>query len=113
VQSVPASQSRPGPRPIPAPALVSGDKAVSAPRPVPQAPQKRKLSYKEQRELAGLPAQIESLEQQQLRLEKALAEPGFYQSPPEEIQRVTRELADVQLELEAAFARWNRLESGN
>jgi ATP-binding cassette subfamily F protein uup len=69
------------------------------------------LSYKEQRELDGLPAQIESLEQQQRRLEKTLAEPGFFQSPPEEIQRVTRELADVQLRLEAAFTRWTQLES--
>jgi ATP-binding cassette subfamily F protein uup len=110
VQSVPPSQSRPGPGPTPAPG--GHGKAVAVPRPAPEAPQKRKLSYKEQRELAGLPAQIEALEQQERRLEKALTAPGFYQSLPEEIQRVTRELADVQRELEAAFARWNRLESG-
>jgi ATP-binding cassette subfamily F protein uup len=81
-------------------------------RPAPAELRKKKLSYKEQRELAALPAQIDALEQQLLRFEKALAEPGFYQSQPEEIQRVTRELADVQLRLEAAFTRWNQLESG-
>ena len=101
------------PDPAPAPELSNmGAAGASAGKPAPANPRKRKLSYKEQRELAALPAQIETLEQQQRQLEKTLAEPGFYQSAPEEIQRVTRELAEVQLGLEAAFSRWNQLESG-
>ena len=67
---------------------------------------------REEEELRSLRQNVQNLEQQLLRFEKALAEPGFYQSQPEEIQRVTRELADVQLRLEAAFTRWNQLESG-
>jgi ATP-binding cassette subfamily F protein uup len=106
-QPAPASESEPGQKRPPA----ASAKSRPATRPTPADPPKRKLSYKEQRELAGLPAQIETLEQQQRRLEKALAEPGFYQSAPEEIQRLTRELADVQLRLEAAFSRWNQLEA--
>jgi ATP-binding cassette subfamily F protein uup len=109
-QPLPAVQPEPGPGPARGPAPM-GSARTPAGRPAPAEPQKRKLSYREQRELAALPAQIEALEQQQRRLEKALAEPGFYQSPPEEIQRVTRELADGQLRLEAAFARWYQLES--
>jgi ATP-binding cassette subfamily F protein uup len=109
----PGPEPLPGsfPAPFPAP-TPPGSTRAAALRPGPAEPRKRKLSYKEQRELAALPAQIEALEQQQLRLEKALAERGFYQSSPDEIQRVTRELADAQLRLEAAFTRWNQLESG-
>jgi ATP-binding cassette subfamily F protein uup len=70
------------------------------------------LSYKEQRELNDLPAQIESLEKQQSELELRLAEPDFYQSPQEEIQRVTRQLADVHAQLEKVFERWDELENG-
>jgi ATP-binding cassette subfamily F protein uup len=76
------------------------------------AEQKRKLSYKEQRELGGLPARIELLEKQQLQLEGQLAAPGFYQSPQEEIHRVTKELAKVHAQLEACYQRWDELETG-
>jgi len=76
------------------------------------APQKRKLSYKEQRELENLPARIESLEKRQSELETQLADPGFYQSPQEEIQRTTQELAEVHSELELCFQRWGQLEEG-
>ncbi len=72
---------------------------------------KRKLSYKEQRELDQLPAAIESLERQQSQLGDKLSEPGFYQSEPQEIQRVTQQMADLQSELEAAYSRWDELEA--
>jgi ATP-binding cassette subfamily F protein uup len=75
--------------------------------------QRRKLSYKEQRELDSLPGLIEELEGQQRLLEQTLAAPGFYQSPPAEVQRVTGALAEVQLRLEGVFERWSQLESGD
>jgi len=78
----------------------------------PHASRTRKLSYMEQRELDSLPARIETLERQQSELARMLAEPGFYQSPQEQIQQVTRQLADAQAELEACYERWNELESG-
>lgn len=43
---------------------------------------KRKLSYKEQRELDSLPAQIEALETEQADLEKALADGSLYANDP-------------------------------
>jgi ATP-binding cassette subfamily F protein uup len=76
----------------------------------PPAPARRKLSYNEQRELGGLPALIEELEQQQSQLEEQISAPGFYQSDHKLIQRVTRELAQVQAKLETAFERWEALE---
>jgi len=79
----------------------------------PTGAKKPKLSYKDQRELGNLPGKIEKLEKQQTQLEAQLSEPGFYQSGNEQVQRVTRELAEVQAKLEAAFGRWGELESNN
>ena len=73
---------------------------------------KPKLSYKDQRELGNLPGKIEKLEKKHTLLEEQLSEPGFYQSDHEQVQRVTRELAEVQAQLEVAFDRWGELESG-
>jgi len=83
------------------PAAIKKDKAAG---------KRRKLSYREQRELGSLPGQIEALEQQQSQLEEEMSAPGFYQSDYEEVQRVTRELAQIQAQLERAFERWNALE---
>ncbi len=74
------------------------------------APKKKKLSYKEQRELAAMPGLIESLEQRQQALEATMAEPNFYQREPGQAQGVIAQLASVQAELEAAFARWAELD---
>jgi ATP-binding cassette subfamily F protein uup len=73
---------------------------------------RRKLSYNEQRELGRLPGQIETLEQQQSLLQEKMSAAGFYQSGYQEIQQVTNELANLQTELEKAYARWDALEAG-
>jgi ATP-binding cassette subfamily F protein uup len=75
------------------------------------AVKKRRLSYKEQRELGSLPLQIEKLEQQVESLTATMSGPNFYQSGFADIQGITQELAEVQLQLEAAFQRWSELES--
>ena len=99
-------------QPFSAPAATTAPKPAAASTEGRPAGRKHKLSYKEQRELNDLPAQIESLEKQQSELELRLAEPDFYQSPQEEIQRVTRQLADVHAQLEKVFERWDELENG-
>ena len=73
-------------------------------------PKKPKLSYNDQRELGSLPGKIEKLEKQQALLEETMSAPGFFQSDHEQVQRTSRELADVQGQLEAAFSRWDKLE---
>jgi ATP-binding cassette subfamily F protein uup len=73
-------------------------------------PKKPKLSYNDQRELGSLPGKIEKLEKQQVLLEETMSAPGFFQGDHEQVQRVSRELADVQGQLEAAFNRWDKLE---
>ena len=47
----------------------------------------RKLSYKEQRELDGLPALIEGLEEQKTQLEQQMAAPDFYQQPKDVVRQ--------------------------
>ncbi len=70
----------------------------------------RKLSYKDQRELEALPAQIEALETGIAALEARVSDPGFYQGEREEIERTTAELAQLHAQLESAFERWAELE---
>ncbi len=70
----------------------------------------RKLSYKEQRELAALPGRIEELERQQATLEQTVSDPGFYQRDHAEVDRTLAELAALQADLEVAYERWTSLE---
>ena len=86
--------------------------AATAPaKPVAQAQKKKKLSYKDQRELEAMPALIESLEQRQQELEQTMAEPDFYQREHGQVQDVIARLAAVQQEMEAAFERWAELDA--
>ncbi len=71
-----------------------------------------KLSYKQQRELDALPAQIEQLENEQATLQATIGEAGFYQQPHEQVSAVLQRLQAVGEELEHCFNRWEQLESG-
>ena len=71
---------------------------------------KRKLSFKDQRELEALPARIESLESQVAALTAEMNTPAFYQRGSGEVQTANKKLADVQAELEVAYSRWSELE---
>ena len=73
----------------------------------------KKLSYKEQREFEGLVARIEALEDEQRRLEAAVADPSFYKEPPEAIAQTLARLAELQRALPDAYARWDELDSRN
>jgi ATP-binding cassette subfamily F protein uup len=79
--------------------------------PGPEPAEKRKLTFAQRKELGSLPAKIEALEQQQSELETRMAVPGFFESGFEEVQRATRELAQIQQHLETAYARWDELEA--
>jgi ATP-binding cassette subfamily F protein uup len=77
------------------------------------AAKKSKLSYKLQRELDGMPAVIEKLEQRQQALEASIAHADFYQQEHARVQQTLDELAAVQAEMEATFERWAELEEGD
>ena len=70
----------------------------------------RKLSYKEQRELEGLPGHIEDLEGQQAELELQIAAPDFYQQPPDIVRERLDDLEQLNRNLETAIERWSELE---
>ena len=70
----------------------------------------KKLSYKLQRELDGLPEKIESIEAEVEKLQKALEDPAFYDKPFTETQPILESLTTHQQSLEAATERWIALD---
>jgi ATP-binding cassette subfamily F protein uup len=80
-----------------------GDMTRTAPR--------NKLSYKDQRELDLLPAEIEALEAQQAELAARMAEPDFYSQPQHIVQAALAEFSDAESRLEARVERWGELEA--
>ena len=71
---------------------------------------KRKLGFKETRELEQLPARIEALEAEVARRTAAMNDPAYYQQPPADLQRANEELAAKQAELDHAYQRWSELD---
>lgn len=71
-----------------------------------QKPTRRRLSFKEQRELEGLPASIEALEER-----KAQLEDFFSSGKPDLTGESTKEYSAVLEQLEGLYARWEELES--
>jgi ATP-binding cassette subfamily F protein uup len=84
--------------------------APAAATAAPAAAAKRKLSFKEQRELDGLPALIENLETEIARVTGSMASPEHFRQGAEGIQAAGRALAAMQAKLEQAYSRWNELE---
>jgi ATP-binding cassette subfamily F protein uup len=94
--------------------------AAAKPQLTPQQPiaakaatpvQRRKLAFREQRELEQLPARIETLEKEIAARTAAMQDPAFYRSTAAEILSANAELSARQSELETAFARWQELEA--
>jgi ATP-binding cassette subfamily F protein uup len=81
---------------------------ASTPQPLPA--HKRRLSFKEQRELAGLPSRIESLEVELASLRAEMESANFYKAGGDHIRQVLTRIEDVQRELDSAIARWMELE---
>ena len=75
------------------------------------APARRKLSFKDARELEQLPAKIEQLERDVEGLTGAMNDPAFYTRSSAEVTAHTQQLSKVQAELDAAYARWEELDS--
>ena len=106
-------------RPAPGAARVApGDRPpqAHAQAPAQSQPQppgvKRKLGFREQRELEQLPALIEQLETDIAGLTAAMGDAGYYQRDPAAIAADNARMGQLQQELDAAFARWEQLEAG-
>jgi ATP-binding cassette subfamily F protein uup len=88
--------------------------AASTTREAPKAPvvskPRRKLSYKEQRELAALPAMVEALEEEKSELTAETSAADFYSRPHTEVAEKLARLTALDEEIDAALARWMELE---
>jgi ATP-binding cassette subfamily F protein uup len=99
----------------PAAGAARGEPASQAP----QAPSRAdtpavrtsRRSYKEERELAGLPERIEALEREQGELAQAMSQATFHRSDPAAQVQARERLAAIAVELEAAYGRWQELEA--
>jgi ATP-binding cassette subfamily F protein uup len=93
----------------------TGEPASSGPSNAAEKPEtpaeRRKLSYKEQRELQGLPAQLEALERRIASLEAEVAAPDFYLKGAEAIHATLEQLEQERGALAVTYARWDELDS--
>lgn len=71
----------------------------------------KKLSYKEQKELADLPLLIEKLETEQREIQKLIAGPQFYQQGQQTIADNMAKLAELETRIKQAYQRWGELEN--
>jgi ATP-binding cassette subfamily F protein uup len=70
-----------------------------------------KLSFKDQRELDGLPAAIDALEQEQKAVAERIAGSDFYKESAENIRRTLARAEELQRELATAYTRWGDLDA--
>ncbi len=70
-----------------------------------------KLSYKDQRELDQLPAEIQVIEQSIAELQRVVATPDFYTQDNTLVQQKLKELSEAESCLEQRVERWGELET--
>ncbi|MBK7670619.1 MAG: ATP-binding cassette domain-containing protein [bacterium] len=88
-------------------------KAAAPVRPeaAPAGDKPRKLTWKENQELAGLPAKIEAMEAELAALHGRLADPALYREAGGEVPGLQARLGELAGELATVYARWEDLES--
>ena len=72
---------------------------------------KNKISHKEQRELQNLPKSIEKLEAAKNSLEILISASDFYNNENLMIQKILKDLSDLQDKLDITYQRWEELEN--
>ncbi len=70
----------------------------------------RKLSFKEQRELEGIEAQIHAVEAEVARIEGLFAQPDFFRKHATQVNQLTAELDAAKEKVPQLYARWEALE---
>jgi ABC transport system ATP-binding/permease protein len=74
---------------------------------------RKKLGYKERRELDALPDLIDALEQEQKAIHGELSDGSLYLRDAERAQRLTERSAQIEDDLMAALERWEALSGGS
>ncbi len=70
----------------------------------------RKLSFKEQRELDGMEAQIHAVEAEVARIENLFADPEFFRKHAAQVNQLTHELEAAKEKVTQFYSRWEELE---
>jgi len=73
-------------------------------------PAKKKLSFKENRELEALPDQIDELENQISLIQEQVNDADFFSQDSETTKKILNQLEETESKLEIAFARWQELD---
>lgn len=89
----------------------AGPKKADGPKPEAGKSKANKLSWKEERELEGLPEAIAALETEQARLTAELENPALYQNDPEGARQFSERLHAIEEELMGLLERWEVLEA--
>jgi ABC transport system ATP-binding/permease protein len=84
--------------------------AAGAAREVSPSKARPRLSYKEQRELAVLPEEIEILEREQTQLISRMSAVDYYRTEAEQLRTDRKRLEELETLLLEKFARWESLE---
>jgi ABC transport system ATP-binding/permease protein len=100
-------------RPAPVTSAEPVRRQADAPAQAATAAVRKKLSYREQRELEELPSRIDALEREHEATNARMAEPDFYKEGAEVIAAVLARTATLEDELLAAYARLDELDSRN
>jgi ATP-binding cassette subfamily F protein uup len=100
-------RQRPAAREVPD---TSAPAPASPPPTVQVATAKKKLSYKEQRELESLPAQIEALEAEQRQLTERMSGADYHKCAPEDMRRDGERAVEIETLLAERMERWVELE---
>ncbi|HEX3603958.1 MAG TPA: ABC transporter ATP-binding protein, partial [Steroidobacteraceae bacterium] len=73
----------------------------------------RRLSYNEQRELKELPESIQRLEAEQAQLTALISDPALFRRNQEQGSEALQRLQALGEELDAAYARWEALDTAS
>jgi ATP-binding cassette subfamily F protein uup len=93
----------------PAPAVATAVAAPPASGPAAATQAKRKLSYKEQRELEALPAQMKALETEQAAIDAALGDGQLFATDPARAAQLSARHAEIETQWLEALERWEAL----
>jgi ATP-binding cassette subfamily F protein uup len=94
-------------RPAPAPAVAT---APAPPPPAPRRSERVKLTFNEQRELAALPAELESLENEQAALLARMSAADYHAVSAQQMRSDAERTAELERLLEEKLARWTALQ---
>jgi len=93
-------------------AILSTNKSAAPVRDAaPPKTKARKLSFKEQRELEGIEAQIHAVEAEVARIEGLFADPEFFRKHAAQVNQLTAELDAAKENVTRLYARWEALEA--